>query len=382
MNRQNFNESWILRHAAFNNFECDLSITEQRTLSDIAEKMRKIAKDNGIELLAEIMHFQKESDAQQIAKIKEGMAICAENGIDIDAKTAEQFNTLREKIKPIEDLDKHYKHLMNTLNMVHRIGKKSYASMITPAQQTKLLKVLGDLGQNETSFIFDAIAQADSNKTLDRELLNLKNKDISKFNQVLRDNNITQGEFDRSFYSYFGFRNVEKARAEFDYQKQTTFGHRLKAFEGDTNAWRGLARNKVLALHGNMTLRNGAMDFGSDADFQVANSYFEKFKDIFFADEKDAFGPDGGHYRQMRDIVAAIVARRVPALCGVGQRRFGTTLRRVIKRLGNPTLMKRMERRYKDATDSQLVAMIIMAQNESTNMMFYHDKNPFASNSK
>ena len=85
--------------------------------------MKKLAASSGIETLAEVMHFQKESDAQQIIKISEALAICAEQGIDVDAKLVEQFEVLKLKIKPIMDLDKNYKHLMNTLNMVHRTGR-------------------------------------------------------------------------------------------------------------------------------------------------------------------------------------------------------------------------------------------------------------------
>lgn len=380
--RENFTESWIIRHAAFNNFECNLSVSEQKSLSAIAEKMRKVAKDKGLVWLAEIMHFQKESDAQQIIKIKEGMAICAEQGIDIDTKITEQFELLSNKIKPLEDLDKNYKHLMNTLNAVHRTGRKGFKSMINSAQQKKLLKVVEDLWYTDSSFLFDALSQAENPKTLEKEFLTMKTKDVRKFTQVLRANNITQSELESYFFSYFGFRNIEQARLNFDHQKQHTFGNNIKAYEWDINSWRWLARNKIFALHANMHEVNGVMEFGSPADYQTANSYFEKFKDIFFANEDDAFGPDGWHYRQMRDVVAAIVRRRVPAICATGQRKFGFKLRRVIKKMNDPKLLKKMERWWKDATDAELLAMIIMAQNESTNTMFYDDKNIFTHDPK
>lgn len=43
----------------------------------------------------------------------------------------------------------------------------------------------------------------------------------------------------------------------------------------------------------------------------------------------------------------------------------------------NPTLTKLMKNWYERADDAEILAMIIMAQNESTNMMFYEDQNPF-----
>ncbi len=376
--KENFTESWIIRHAAFNNFEAKLSVPEQKTLSAISEKMKKLAETSDLQQLADAMHFQKESDAQQIVKIEEAMAICAEQGIDVDAKLIEQFDVLKQKIKPIRDLDKHYKHLMNTLNMVHRNAKTGITAMVTPSQKAKLIKVLEDLGTNEQAYIFDAIGQSENPKMLDSELLTLK-KDSRKFAEVLRSNNMTAREFETHFLSYFTFVNAEKARTDFNQQKVDTFGTRIKAYETDVNAWRGLAREKIFALHANMRLSGGIMTFGSEDDYNIANSYFEKFKDIFFADESDAIGPDGGHYRQMRDVVAAIIRRRIPALGAPGQRRFGVALRRIIARMNDPRLLKGLERWYKQADDAELLSMIIMAQNESTNMMFYNDKNPFVS---
>lgn len=120
------------------------------------------------------------------------------------------------------------------------------------------------------------------------------------------------------------------------------------------------------------------IDFATDADFQFADSYFNKFKDLFYAAERDADEAlDGGHYQQMRDIVAAILRRRVPSLTMGNRRRFGSRLRRIIGRLGNPQLQARLTRAYHRADDAEILAMVIMAQNESTNIMFYHDKDPF-----
>lgn len=382
INKQNFKESWMIRHAAFSNFECDLTITEQKNLSAMCEKMRKIAKDNGAEDLSEIMHFQKESDAQQIAKLKEAMAICAEQGIDVDAKLTEQFETIRQKIKPLEDLDNSYKHLMNTLNMVHRTGRKGFRSMINSAQQKKLFNVLDALGFKDSSFIFNAADQATSPKTIEGEYMKLKNADVRKFAEVLRQYNITQSEFERNFFSYFGFRNVEEARLNFDHQKQTTFGTKLKSFEGDVNRRRGMARQKVLDIHTRMRAVGGVMDFHTEDDYHTANSYFEQFKNIFFANEDDAFGSEGGNFRAMRDIVAAIVRRRVPAICATGKRTFGPALRRIIERMGSSSTFSGLDRRWNKADDAELVAMIIMTQNESANMLFYDDKNPFTKNPK
>jgi len=56
------------------------------------------------------------------------------------------------------------------------------------------------------------------------------------------------------------------------------------------------------------------MDFATDEDFEVANSYFNKFQNIFYASERDAYGTDAhdkeSHYLTMRNTIAAIIRRR------------------------------------------------------------------------
>jgi|GEM_PF-5449049 len=108
----------------------------------------------------------------------------------------------------------------------------------------------------------------------------------------------------------------------------------------------------------------------------MVSSYFDKFKDIFFAHESDTAANGGGHFEQMRDIVAAIVRERVPMLQG-GSRRYATGLRRAVAKLGNARVT-RLVQRWQNADDAQLIALIIMAQSEATNTMFYHDKEVFA----
>jgi|GEM_PF-6571654 len=162
---------------------------------------------------------------------------------------------MAEKIKPLKDLDKHYKHLMNALNMVHRLAKKGYDSMINTSDERKLLATLKDMGiADVNSFIIDAskIDDVGDKLFLDKELHALKHKDFDKFKAALKKNNVTEKEFEAWFSSYFGYKTAERARKDFDKQKYTTFGHRLKDYEQDVNAWRGIARDRVLAAHARM----------------------------------------------------------------------------------------------------------------------------------
>lgn len=375
LNHQDFSESRIVRHAAVNRFEMKLTASESAELGKLASALHKITADGGYDILAEAMHFQKESDIQKLLKISETVAMLTNEGVAIDAKTIEQFDKMAEKIKPLKDLDKHYKHLTNTLNMVHRVAKKGYPSMIPMNSQKKLFTVLQDLGvEDMNTYILDAAKTNESGERsyLDNELLTLRNKNVVKFREVLKKNLVTEGEFETWFMSYFSYMTVEKAKKDFDKQKSLTFSAgRLKDFEQDVNTWRGHARARVLEIHGRM--RHDPLDFGTPDDFDMASSYFDKFKDLFYASEEDA-----DTYQHMRDIVAAIIRQRVPVLVNDNRRRFAPALRKVVARINNPRLTTFVNRLYRDADDAQILAMIIMAQNESSSMMFYQDSDPFA----
>lgn len=162
------------------------------------------------------------------------------------------------------------------------------------------------------TYILDASKVDDNGEALylDKELLSLKNKDISAYKDALKKNTVSEREFEQMFLSYFGFASIERARKDFDKQKAATFGHRLKDYEQDVNGWRNIAKDRILALHDIPQRMDGnPLDFVNDADADFASSYFDKFKDIFFSNEEDE-----DNYEHMRAIVAAIIRRRVPML--------------------------------------------------------------------
>ena len=66
---RDFTESWILRNAAVNRFQCELSVSESNELNDIGAKMKEVCINNGLDTLAESTHFTNESDAQKIMKL-------------------------------------------------------------------------------------------------------------------------------------------------------------------------------------------------------------------------------------------------------------------------------------------------------------------------
>lgn len=242
ISNQDFTESWILRHAAFNRFEIkpEMKTSEKTALANLANAMQKFAATKGFDTVAEAMHFQDESEVQKIMKISEGIAMMTNAGETVDAKLVEQFDVFAEKIKPLKELDKHYKHMMSVLNMVHRTGRKAYASMISTGQEKKLTGALKDMGiDNPNSLILDANkADSSDEQYLENQLYSLKRKDPSAFAAALRKNVMTEREFDAWYTSYYGYLSVEKAKKDFDTQKAVTFGNRLKAFEMDVNSWR------------------------------------------------------------------------------------------------------------------------------------------------
>lgn len=397
LNNQDFTESWILRHAAFNRFEAKFTDKERAEVTSLAGAVQKIAVDNGFDTIAETMHFQQESDAQKIIKISEAVAMMTQKGTVIDQKLMDRFEKMGEKIKPLRELDKHYKHQMNMLNLVHRTARKGYNAMITGEKQKKLFALLKEMDvADPTVYILDA-SKVDANGDpayLDKELLTLKRKDPIRLKGLLKKYNMTEGDLENWFNSYFSYSSVERAKTDLDKQKQTTFGHRLKDYEHDINAWRGITKQRILDIHSTpavpavpanpaigapavpavpavVRMIGNPLDFQNDYEFQFVNSYFDKFPDLFFANEEDE---RSGHFEQMRDIIAALIRRRVPALNTGDRRRFGSRLDGIIRTTGNARLIRRT---HTNLDDSQMLAMIIMAQNEAKSSMFYTDKNPF-----
>lgn len=157
LNNQDFTESFIIRHATFNRFEMKLTDTQRKEVSSLAGELQKAAADQGFDTIEATMHFQHESDAQRIIKISEAVAMMAQAGGKIDQKILDRAEKLAEKVKPIKDLDKQYKHMMNMLNLVHRTARKGFPSMITGKQQKKLFALLNDMGvADPTVYILDA----------------------------------------------------------------------------------------------------------------------------------------------------------------------------------------------------------------------------------
>ena len=69
MNDRDFTESRILRSAALNRFQCNLSAAETSELNGIALKVKDVCIANGLDNLAEASNFTNESDAQKIIKM-------------------------------------------------------------------------------------------------------------------------------------------------------------------------------------------------------------------------------------------------------------------------------------------------------------------------
>ena len=52
-----------------------------------------------------------------------------------------------------------------------------------------------------------------------------------------------------------------------------------------------------------------------DEDLNTISSYFDKFKNIFYANERDAYDRDGiAHFQAIRDVLAAMLRHRNPAI--------------------------------------------------------------------
>jgi len=141
---QEFTESWMMRHAAFNRFECKLTPSERSDLNSIAINLKGIAKTNNLETLLEANDFTNESDAQKIIKLAENVGEMTSRGITIDAELLKKMDALEKKIQPLKDLDHRYKHMINMINMMSDIAKVYSSSMISVGDQERLHAILSE----------------------------------------------------------------------------------------------------------------------------------------------------------------------------------------------------------------------------------------------
>jgi len=395
LKNRDFSESWILRNAAVNHFECELTTSETNKLNIFGTKIKKICENEGLYSLAESTHFTHESDAQKILKLSDILIQISSVGIKIDANILEEFEVFEKKIQKIKNLDKHFKHVTKTLNMLHRIAQKWYHAMVRPKQKEKIQKVLHQVGMieevNKEMIKFNQIENFDKNEEhgfLDKLLGKVKSQ--AKFKETIYSMSITEAQFNERFMSNHAFELMQWAKAWLHIQKGETFGDRVKNFESDTQSRRGLVRRRIFDIAEKMIPVGKRFKFSSEEHFNTMNSYFENFRDIFFAKEEDNYwnpfdkwltkNKTEKHYDNMTKVVSELIRRRVPALASTDRIRKWSIGRKMYKYLGNAfkgkerwffSLVKRLRHKADDAT---IIAMVIMAQNEATNQVFYQDE--------
>ena len=212
-----FNESRAIRNAAVNRFECKLSTSETSKLNDFTLQVRSICATNNIDTLVESTHFTHESDAQKILKLSDILIQLSAMGIKLDDKTLQAFEPLDEKVKPLKNLDKHYKHVTKTLNMLHRVAQKGYHAMIRRPQQKKLDNVLQKLNMIKT--VNDELNNFNKIDNFDKNdehgfLENLIGKITahSDFGKTIYAMSISPAQFNERFYSSCAYTLVNAAK--------------------------------------------------------------------------------------------------------------------------------------------------------------------------
>ena len=387
LNNRDFTESRILRNAAINRFECKLNVAERNELNWLANNLKTFCNDNWVTVLANATDFTNESDAQKIMKLYEVIGQLSAIGLNPPDNAVKWFEKFNEKIKPLRDLDEHFKHMTKTLNMIHRVAQRTYHSMVTPNQRETVQKILNTIWEtenvNKSLSEYNQIENFKTNNehTLIEDVLK-KVQDNPKYEETLLANWISKAQFNEWFISLNAFILTEWAKRWFEAQKERTFWARAKDFEKDTQSRRWMVRRRIFEISDRMVWN----DFWSELDFDTANSYFDKFKDLFFAKEEDNYREWDSNllqYNRMARVTAAIIRRRVPALSNSRRIWPGSRWRRMFKFVENALkwtnrwLFNWIRRQRHNADDATVVAMIVMAQNQATNQMFYQDKNQF-----
>ena len=222
MQNQQFTESWILRNAAYNRFECKMNAQERENLNSIANEIKEVCKKNNLETLVSANDFTNESDAQKIVKLTENIGQISARGIAIEEQLLKKVASMEEKIKPLKDLDKRYKHLIGMMNMASEIAKRKYKSMIPISSQEKLNTILTERGKKPEEFIITGESKDTNQLQLLEEKLSLLKGD-GKYDELIQKHHLTKNQFDEWFLVYFTYKNVENAKIKLEAQKVTTF---------------------------------------------------------------------------------------------------------------------------------------------------------------
>jgi hypothetical protein len=417
ISNRDFTESWILRHAAFNRFAPGLTAKESSSINTIASELKKLCEDNNFENLAQSTHFTKESDPQKIMKLGQVAKELSWHGLKIPDSILWKLEPLDQKIEPLKKLDVDYKHMINMLNMIHSLPKW-YPSMIGQEPQRKLRSMLEKLGKKESDFF---IKPRETTKTNEYNTLEdfyrwlVSHQDFGK---ILEEFWVTENEFQKWFLVYFTYRNSEIAKENLDSQKKRTFGNKEKDYEQDIQQQRGKLKNRIFEIGQRMNpvwwgsrsrdhLWGGErFEFRDDQDYELANSYFSKFQNLFFVNERDAYSdhrdnrnmrnarnrttwvtPIENHYLTMRNTIAAILRKRMPALCTGSHDRHGSAARKMYKWLEwffkwqeEKGFWKMIKRSWHNADHAEIMAMMIMLNNQQQQKMFHSPKSPFKHN--
>jgi hypothetical protein len=416
ISNREFSESWMLRNAAFNRFEPGMNAKESTILNNITSELRKLCETNNFENLAQSTHFTKESDAQKIMKLGQIAKELSSHGINIPETILSQLEEIEKKIEPLKKLDRNYKHMINMLNMIHSLPV-GYPSMINQNEQRKLIAILQKLEKKESDFMLQPLdaTKRDEFATLQQKLKELM--DNPQYKTILEEMGVHQSTFEQRFLVYFTYKNSEKAKSELDDQKTRTFGNKAKDYEQDHQQRRGRLRNRIFEIGERMTpiggnrwrdhLRWGErFEFADDQDYELANSYFSKFQNLFFVNERDAYNdsrdnrnmrnlrnrdtwqtPIENHYLTMRNTIAAILRKRMPALATWSHDRHGSFPRKMYKWLEwflkgqeEKWFFKMIKRTRHNADHAEMMAMMIMLNNQQQQKMFHTPKDPFKHN--
>lgn len=413
ISKQEFTESRILRHAAINRFSCNLETAERAKLNTFANKVKKLCTDQWFDILAESAHFTFESDAQKIIKLNEIISQLSAMGVVIPDDILKEFSGNWEKdkdgkainwferhIEKLKSLDKAYKHLTNTLQMVHDTAKTTDKSMITPKQKKQLEAVMDKLELRKT--IEDSIVNFNKEENLGKNSEHWTPTELlktirwsSKFNEVVSEMGI-ENNFDHWFLSWVTFELTHWAHSILTKKKSDAFGGDVKKYNEDCNSRRGMMRNRIFEVYDrNEALRGSSSSerkFADDADYERMNSYFTKFPNLFFNSPDDNYNHvewenpadrNALHFDKMRSILAAILRKRVPALRSSDRIRRGSYPKMIIERARHALkwdergIFNWIDRQIEHADDASIIAMTIMFQNEANNKLFYEEKDPF-----
>lgn len=298
----NYDQKFIIRHAAFNRFNPKLTEEEKKLIDNTIVGLQEIIKEDWLNYS---LHLWKETDAQKIMKIWEIFRLLYNAKVSDWNKTKLEelkkgFKTIEDLLVPLKELDKAYANLSAALNSMYTINRdtrvwwlmtsirsnlgfnpgqrslkvRAKSAMITSKDDIRRLRNALKIINNNPKFkienyIKDLLdkGRVDINDELEKILI------WENFEKALEETHLTEEIFIRCFLEHISQELVIQAKHNLETKKIEVFGNKKRDFDKDINSQKDIQRKKIIEIWQKVNI--------TWEDIFVLTSYLRTNKHVF-----------------------------------------------------------------------------------------------------